>query len=135
MARQDQDASIKTKRGSKEREAHWRQALSARGAEGLLLPDRDGRVDLRALLEELGRREVTSVFVEGGAALLGSLFGEGLVDKVYAFIAPKVIGGSGAPSPVGGVGVESVSAAWRLAKTKVEQIGGDVLVVGYPAKE
>ncbi len=95
-------------------------------------PGPDGRVDLDALLLELGRREIISVLVEGGSTLLGSMFDLGLVDKVVAFLAPVVIGGETAPSAVGGLGVELMSDAMRLERVTVERFGNDVAVVGYP---
>ena len=67
-------------------------------------PEIDGYVDLEALLQELGRREVVNLLVEGGGTLMGSLFDQGLVDKAWAFIAPKIVGGRDALSPVEGTG-------------------------------
>jgi diaminohydroxyphosphoribosylaminopyrimidine deaminase/5-amino-6-(5-phosphoribosylamino)uracil reductase len=108
-------------------------ALLDAGAEVLRLPStRAGRVDLCALLETLGARGVVSLLVEGGGTLLGSLFDLGLVDKVAAFVAPVIIGGSSAPSPVGGKGSEVMSQALRLSQVKTRQIGEDMLVLGYP---
>lgn len=104
------------------------------GAEVLPLPEREGLVDLEALLQALGQREVTSVLVEGGAAILGSLFDARLVDKVYAFIAPIIIGGKDAVPAVGGRGVEHMTDALRLRGVRVQQFGGDVLVWGYPER-
>ena len=85
---------------SAEREAALRDA----GAEVLALPGADGRVDLRALLQHLGGREVTGLLVEGGGTLLASLFRQGLVDKVCAFVAPVLVGGRDAPTPWDGAG-------------------------------
>ena len=79
----------------------------------------------------LGRRDVTSVLVEGGGTLLGSLFDRGLVDKVVAFVAPVIVGGLAAPSPVAGAGVERLAQARRLDRTSIVQLGPDVAVVGY----
>ena len=91
----------------------------------------DDRVNLEALLSELGRREVTSVLVEGGGGLLGSLFDEGLVDRVVGFVAPVIIGGAGALSPVGGSGAAMMADAAPLSRARVERIGEDVVVVGW----
>ncbi len=110
----------------------WRAAVTARGAEALVLPaGADGRVDLTALLAALGRRNVMSVLVEGGATLLGALFDAGLVDKVHAVIAPLIIGGA-APAAVAGRGAERMADARRLADVTVERLGDDVLITGYP---
>ena len=108
-------------------------SLMEAGAEIIRLPEtRDGRVEPRALLEALGARGVVSLMVEGGGTLLGSLFHLGLVDKVVAFIAPVVIGGGDAPSPVAGKGVDCLIEATTLERVRVEPVGEDIMVVGYP---
>jgi len=106
-------------------------AFDAPRLEAIDLPRRGGGIDLGALLDELGRRGVTSVLVEGGGRLLGSLFDLGLIDKVAAFIAPAVIGGASAPGPVGGTGVDELAAATRLERTEIRSLGRDVLITGY----
>ncbi|MSQ40368.1 MAG: bifunctional diaminohydroxyphosphoribosylaminopyrimidine deaminase/5-amino-6-(5-phosphoribosylamino)uracil reductase RibD [Dehalococcoidia bacterium] len=111
------------------------QALLERaGAEVVALPGEDGRVDLHALLRLLGQREVTSVIVEGGSTLLGALFDQRLVDKVMAFVAPIIVGGGQAPTPVGGVGIHHMAEALALQRVTVERIGDDLLVIGYCPK-
>ena len=107
-----------------------REALMTVGAEIFAAPTGNGRVDLRALLTELGRRGLTSVFVEGGGALAGSLFDARLVDRVVAFVAPVIIGGDRAPSPVGGQGATLMSGAIRLSDVRIERFGADVAVIG-----
>lgn len=102
------------------------------GAEVLQLPaDASGRVALEPLLDELGRREILSLLVEGGADTHASFFASGLVDKVYAYVAPIVVGGRDAPSPVGGRGVEHLADALQLRDTEVQTIDRDVLISGY----
>jgi len=101
------------------------------GAEVISLKSRDGRVDINELLKVLGKKEITSVLVEGGGTLLGSLFDLGVVDKVIAFIAPIIIGGEEAVTPVAGKGVESVAQALRLNRVEVEQFGDDIMITGY----
>ncbi|MCH7606626.1 MAG: bifunctional diaminohydroxyphosphoribosylaminopyrimidine deaminase/5-amino-6-(5-phosphoribosylamino)uracil reductase RibD [Chloroflexi bacterium] len=108
-------------------------ALKSAGAEVLLCStDIDGRVALDELLKELGRRNVVSLMVEAGGTLQGALFDAGLVDKVCAFIAPIIIGGSQASSPVHGRGAAKMVETRRLGRTTIQQIGADWLVVGYP---
>jgi diaminohydroxyphosphoribosylaminopyrimidine deaminase/5-amino-6-(5-phosphoribosylamino)uracil reductase len=85
---------------------------------------------LQALLAELGRRRFTNLLVEGGAGLLGTLFDARLIDEVQAFIAPKLVGGSAAPGPLGGLGWEKMSAAFELADLQVERVGSDLRVRG-----
>jgi diaminohydroxyphosphoribosylaminopyrimidine deaminase/5-amino-6-(5-phosphoribosylamino)uracil reductase len=109
----------------------WRAALSARGAEVLVLPTAaDGRVDLAALFAALGQRGVMSVLVEGGATLLGALFDAALVDKVHAVIAPLIIGGD-AVAAVRGRGAWSMAETHRLQQVTVTRLGDDVLITGY----
>lgn len=109
-----------------------RSTLASRGVEVEVLPDRHGRVDLDALLKLLGTRGVTSVLVEGGGRVAGSFFDGGLVDRVAAFIAPVIVGGQGAPGPVGGSGVADIAGALKLGDLSWEKVGDDLLVVGYP---
>ena len=112
---------------------HCIEQLTESGAEVLTLPaSRDGRVSMEPMLVELGRRGVVSLLVEGGGTLLGSLFDDGLVDKVFAFIAPVVIGGVTAASPVEGRGVEYMARALKMEEASMRAIGPDWLIVGYP---
>ena len=108
-----------------------RVRLEAAGAEVFLTPAKDGRVDLSGLMDELGRRDITSVFVEGGGTLLGSLFDAGLVDRVVGFVAPVIVGGESALSPVGGEGAELMTEALRLKDVRIETFGDDVAVTGW----
>ena len=109
------------------REKQLREA----GAEVLSLPAKRGRVDLLELLRALGQREITSVLVEGGGTLLGSFFDQGLVDKVYAFVAPVIIGGKRAVTAVEGRGVSKMAEALQLRRLRVEKLGDDVMICGY----
>ena len=107
--------------------------LEAAGAEVYLGPtDRDGRVDLPSLLAKLGHQGVVSLVAEGGGVVLGSLFDAGLVDKVFAFVAPSIIGGGDAASPVAGHGASLMSETWHMERTYVRQVGPDWLITGYP---
>ena len=71
-------------------------------------------MDLKQLMKVLGQRQITSVFVEAGGILLGSLFDTGLVDKVVAFLAPIVIGGEEARPAVAGRGIEKLADSAKL---------------------
>jgi diaminohydroxyphosphoribosylaminopyrimidine deaminase/5-amino-6-(5-phosphoribosylamino)uracil reductase len=106
-------------------------ALEAAGAEVLVLPARNGRVDLGALLGILGERKIISVLAEGGAEVLGSLRDSGSIDSVVAVLAPRLIGGGGAPAAIGGEGAASLADAVDLVDFEVEQVGGDLIVTGY----
>lgn len=107
---------------------------NSRGVEVAVLPSlasRNERVDLARVLQLLGEKEITSVLVEGGGSLLGSMFDLGLVDKVIAFIAPIIIGGRDAVTPVAGTGVELVSRALRLKRIAVDRFIDDIMITGY----
>ena len=93
-----------------------------------------GMVDMGAVLAELGRRGVVNLIIEGGGTTLGTLFDEGLVDKVSVFVAPVIIGGSMAASPIEGHGPELMSQAWQVEQTEIRQIGPDWLITGYPTR-
>ena len=105
-------------------------ALEAAGAEVWQLPADDaGRVALRPLLHALGERGIDSVLVEGGSGVHASFFAEGLVDEAVVYLAPKVIGGAGAPTPVGGTGAERMSQAATLGQAHVSLLSPDVKLV------
>ena len=110
----------------------WRKEVEARGAEALVLPaGEDGRVDLRELMRVLGGRGVLSLLCEGGGVLHASMFAAGLVDKVHAIIAPKIVGGESYPA-VAGPGVQRMADAFELCDVENIALGRDVAFVGYP---
>ncbi|MBA4106327.1 MAG: bifunctional diaminohydroxyphosphoribosylaminopyrimidine deaminase/5-amino-6-(5-phosphoribosylamino)uracil reductase RibD [Pirellula sp.] len=82
-----------------------------------------------ALLDELGRRRMTNILVEGGAKVLGALLDAGAIDEVHAFIAPKLIGGPG-PGPIAGMGLALMANAQVLRNAVISQQGPDVYVRG-----
>ena len=93
-----------------------------------------GGVDLRALLEELGRRGVMSLLIEGGGTTLASAFETGLVDKVWFFVAPKIVGGRDAITPVEGFGVATMDEAIALERMRAHAVGEDLLIEAYVKK-
>ena len=107
------------------------RSLEQAGAEVESIPAEDGSVDLASLFRELGCRSITSVLVEGGSTLQGSLFDRRLVDKVVAFIAPTIVGGKPALSPVAGEGAETMADVMSLHGVRVVQLGKDLAVSGY----
>ena len=107
-----------------------RRRLADVGCDVLPLAASAGGVDLDALLKHLGSQQATNLLVEGGATVLGAFFDRGLVDEVRIFIAPKVIGGAEAPSPVAGHGIPGMDEAIRLEQMNVVTIEEDVLVTG-----
>ncbi len=100
-------------------------ALRERGAEVLLLPDAGGKVDLTALLEELGRRGVNEVHAEAGFKLNGSLLGAGLVDELLLYLAPCLIGDA-ARGMFNLPALDSLDGKRRLAIRDVRMVGPDL---------
>jgi diaminohydroxyphosphoribosylaminopyrimidine deaminase/5-amino-6-(5-phosphoribosylamino)uracil reductase len=115
-----------------------RSRLSAAGCEVVIVdgPARDGSGELSygerlgQLLDELGRRQMTSVLVEGGSTVLGGFFDARMIDEVHVFIAPKLSGGEKAPSPIGGQGIERMADALSLMDLQVEYVGPDIYLSG-----
>ncbi|MFR1051693.1 MAG: bifunctional diaminohydroxyphosphoribosylaminopyrimidine deaminase/5-amino-6-(5-phosphoribosylamino)uracil reductase RibD [Lachnospirales bacterium] len=92
------------------------------------LPAVQGRVNLSALMQRLGQAEIDSVLLEGGAELNWSMLEAGLVQKVQVYLAPKLLGGLTAPSPIGGQGVPEPGRGWRLKNSVIHPIGEDFLI-------
>lgn len=105
-----------------------RQLLDA-GADIVSLPTPGGKVDLQALMGELGARSVDSVLVEGGGGLHEALFVAGLVNVCVVYLAPKVVGGANAKTPVEGLGVAHMADAFELGTPRVEHFGSDLKLV------
>jgi len=97
-------------------------------------PTPEGRLDLNQVMSELGQKDIVSLLVEAGGTLQGALFDAGLVDKVMAFIAPVIIGGVQASSPVEGQGASRMAETWRLTRTRFQEVGPDWLIPGYPSQ-
>ena len=106
------------------------EALQNAGVE-VLACGSGSEVDLRVLMQALGKREITSVFVEGGGSIAFSLLAAGLVDKVHAFVAPKIVGGADAKTPVEGKGFQKLADAVELTGLTAETMAGDVLLTAY----
>lgn len=105
-----------------------RTALQERGVDFVVGPRPENGADLEALLSLLAERGIVSLMVEGGAAVLGSFFSAGLIDEIWAFIGAKVIGGRGAPGPIGGLGICEIGEAEAWSVQATEALGRDVLV-------
>lgn len=107
-----------------------KKALRTKGIKVLTVPKKNEQVDLLALMKILGQNKIESILVEGGAAVNGSFIEEGLVDRVMAFIAPKIVGGNGSKTPVGGKGIEMMNDALTLKNTEVQVFDKDILIQG-----
>ena len=109
--------------------------LEEAGIEILSVPaNDDGRTDLKALMRALGERGIDSILLEGGATLNFAALQAGIVDKVQVYIAPKLIGGETAKTPVGGEGIEKLSQAFSVIELKASNVGEDILLEGYLSK-
>jgi diaminohydroxyphosphoribosylaminopyrimidine deaminase/5-amino-6-(5-phosphoribosylamino)uracil reductase len=102
-----------------------------RGGAEVLRCGRSGRVDLGRLLRALHDRGIGRLLVEGGGGILGALFDKGLVDQVCVFLAERILGGRGAPGPVGGRGRALALEALGLDHAVRRAVGRDLVVEGY----
>jgi diaminohydroxyphosphoribosylaminopyrimidine deaminase/5-amino-6-(5-phosphoribosylamino)uracil reductase len=105
-----------------------RDALASAGAEVLVAPGRDRATRLRAALDELGRREIQSLLVEGGPTLAGALFDAGEIDEVRLFIAPLLVGAGDARAVLEGEGVRRIAEGVRPLASDYEPVGEDLLI-------
>ena len=106
-----------------------RSYLEQAGLEVLCLPcGNAGKIDLSTIMRILGERKIDSVLIEGGGEINFSALSAGIVNKIYAFIAPKLFGGAAAKSPVAGEGIASVEEAFAFKLTKIRQFEDDLLI-------
>lgn len=106
------------------------EALISCGVEVVRLPQ--GAQNLRAVLQELGRRQFQSVLVEGGSTVAGALLDAKLIDKFSFFIAPLIIGGKDAPTAISGSGAERIAETVKLQDVEIIPRGCDIEITGYP---
>ena len=102
--------------------------LERRGVETLLLPSAAAGLDLGLLLAELSKLEISQLLVEGGARLAGAFLRDALVQEIAAFVAPKIIGGEDALSPVGGEGFRKLAESLSLSDLRHEALGADLFL-------
>ncbi|MCK6440841.1 MAG: bifunctional diaminohydroxyphosphoribosylaminopyrimidine deaminase/5-amino-6-(5-phosphoribosylamino)uracil reductase RibD [Planctomycetes bacterium] len=116
-----------------------RGALRSMGADVVDLPPNDkGRIPWRAILALFGERKIASVLLEGGSGLITDAVEQRVVDAAMVFVAPVMVGGKDAPSPVAGKGVNLMSGALRLDRVKTYEYGRDIALFGnvvYPDEE
>ena len=97
--------------------------------------DENDKGDIEKLLDILGQQNICSILVEGGATLSGSFVAKKLVDKVYFFIAPKIVGGKEAKTPVAGTGILNLQEALALKDIQIEKLEEDILIIGRVDKD
>ena len=98
----------------------------------MTVPCRDGKVDLRAALERLGAEGLASILVEGGSQVSGSALKAGVVDKLYFFFAPKLLGGDDGIPICRGPGATRMQDCLTVGRITLHRFGEDVLIEGYP---
>ena len=104
--------------------------LKGEGVEVIYIAE--GGRNLFGVLQELAKKDIQSVLVEGGAAVSGSFYDAKLIDKISFFIAPIVIGGKDAPTAIGGHGAQILASAMRLRDVELRHHGDDLEITGYP---
>jgi diaminohydroxyphosphoribosylaminopyrimidine deaminase / 5-amino-6-(5-phosphoribosylamino)uracil reductase len=107
------------------------KCLTEKGMSVLKCDGKDGRVDLDLLMNELYRLGIDSILLEGGGTINWSALEAGIVDKAMFFIAPKIVGGYGAVTPVEGVGISQMRDAFKLKDISCNKFGEDTLIEGY----
>lgn len=127
----DSDTYIVTSRSVLPEKA---KSLEKTGVRLFAMDCHEGRIDLKALVRELGKLEITSLLIEGGARVNGSALRAGIVDKICMFYAPKICGGDDGVPICAGPGVERMEQSMGLKDVSVHRFGDDVMVEGYLAK-
>jgi len=92
---------------------------------------RDGRIDLPALMGQLGGMGITSILIEGGSRVLASAFRAGVVDKACFFFAPLISGGDDGYPICSGPGPDRMRDCIRLVRIRTQRFGDDVMIEGY----
>lgn len=111
------------------------EAIKDKGADVIITPLKNNRVDLNYLMRNLGERGIDSILIEGGSNINYSCLENGIVDKIIAFISPKIIGGATAKTPVGGEGIKYMKDAIALDNTSITKFNEDLMIEGYVRKE
>lgn len=107
------------------------RALEARGATVLPVPESEGHLSIQAAFRALGDRGITSVLLEGGGTVAAAALDAGVVDRILFFLAPRLVGGRDAPTPVEGAGVARMAEAVPLERLRVRRVGQDLAVEAY----
>ena len=109
-------------------------SLEDKGVKIIVVPSKNGKVNLKELMIALGNLKIDSILLEGGGTLNFSALEEGIVDKVKIYIAPKIIGGKDSKTPIEGKGIDNLKDAFKITNLSVSTIGEDILVEGYVEK-
>jgi diaminohydroxyphosphoribosylaminopyrimidine deaminase/5-amino-6-(5-phosphoribosylamino)uracil reductase len=106
--------------------------IEKKGVLAIICPTKQGRVDLPAMLDLLGKLSITSLLVEGGSTVMGSFIRERLINKFHIVMAPKILGGGDGIPMARGLGPSDIGQALPLKDISVKRFGDDFLFTGYP---
>ncbi|MED3690092.1 bifunctional diaminohydroxyphosphoribosylaminopyrimidine deaminase/5-amino-6-(5-phosphoribosylamino)uracil reductase RibD [Peribacillus butanolivorans] len=107
-------------------------ALSEKGIEFIIVPKTDAGLDLRILMEELYKKGITDVLLEGGSEVNASFLRAGLIDKYLIYVAPKLLGGRNSLTPFSGINVDTMDEAMDVSISSVDMSGEDICIIAYP---
>jgi len=116
--------------GNQKNKSSKMQILEKRGIKILSLPAKNGRINFKQIMQGLAKMNIASVLIEGGGETNAYALEDKVVDEVILFIAPKIIGGKDALTPVEGEGIKTLSQALRIKNLSIEKIGSDFLLKG-----
>ncbi len=111
-----------------------RKTIEGLGARVINCQMRDGRIDLADLLDKLAEMSISSILVEGGATIFSSIIREGLVDKFYIFLAPKILCGDNGIPFARGPGCDTIENCLTLKVLMVRRFDDDIMIEGYPRR-
>jgi len=110
---------------------HRRSQIEREGIRIIECPGDDGRIDLKALMDQLGKMQIASLMIEGGSRVSASALKAGIVDKVAFFYAPKILGGDDGVPICSGPGPSLMSQCLQVTDIHLQQFGNDMLIEGY----
>ncbi|MDP8264911.1 MAG: bifunctional diaminohydroxyphosphoribosylaminopyrimidine deaminase/5-amino-6-(5-phosphoribosylamino)uracil reductase RibD [Candidatus Aceula lacicola] len=107
------------------------ESFIKKGVHVVVCSDKDGRVDLKKFFKVLAKNEITSVLVEGGATIIGSILKQKLADKIWILIAPKIVGDQEAKSSIAGLGIKNVNRSLKLSNIRLKCFKSDIFIEAY----
>ncbi|MGI5911751.1 MAG: bifunctional diaminohydroxyphosphoribosylaminopyrimidine deaminase/5-amino-6-(5-phosphoribosylamino)uracil reductase RibD [Syntrophomonadaceae bacterium] len=117
---------------SQDADSQLKTILKAKNIEVIPVECADGNIiPLEEVLKILGKKGIVSLLVEGGGEINGYLITKGLINKIYWFIAPKIVGGRKSPTPVGGIGIPTLKEALSVKSMEITHFDDDILITGY----
>ncbi|MBF7096720.1 bifunctional diaminohydroxyphosphoribosylaminopyrimidine deaminase/5-amino-6-(5-phosphoribosylamino)uracil reductase RibD [Alkalibacter mobilis] len=130
----DEQANLTIVATLKETDTDKVRAIESKGAKVIFVKAMDGKIDLKDLMFLLGKENIDGILLEGGGTLNFSALKSGIVDRVMSFIAPKIVGGASAPTPVEGRGIDLMNDAIQLENIRTEIFDEDFLIIGEVKK-